>query len=87
MYTLLMNNVGEADRAGASALIMFSNFLLTAGATSAMGILLLHFGYPAVMTALAALECILAIVFWRMIAERLSPMPAKDAVPAESFMD
>ena len=46
MYTLLMNNVVEADRAGASALIMFSNFLLTAVATSAMGILLLHLGYP-----------------------------------------
>ena len=87
MYTLMMNNVAEADRAGASALIMFSNFLLTAAATSAMGILLLHLGYPAVMTALAALECILAIAFWWMIAERLSPMPAQEAIRAESSMD
>lgn len=87
MYTLMMNNVAEADRAGASALIMFSNSLLTAAATSTMGILLLQLGYPALMIALAALECILAIAFPWMIAERLSPMPAQTAMRAESFMD
>ncbi len=87
MYTLMMNNVVEADRAGASALIMFSNSLLTAGATSTLGILLLHLGYPAVMAALAALVGILAIAFWWMFAERLSPTPAQEAIQAESSMD
>jgi MFS family permease len=87
MYTLMMNNVAEADRAGASALIMFSNSLLTAATTSAMGILLLYLGYPAVMIALAALECMLAIAFRWMIAERLSPLPAQAAMRVESFMD
>jgi len=87
MYTLLMNNVVDADRAGASALIMFSNFIFTAGTTSAMGILLLDLGYPVVMIALAALECILAIAFWWMIAEPISPMPAQEKLRAESSMD
>jgi predicted MFS family arabinose efflux permease len=87
MYTLLMNNVVEADRAGASALVMFSNSLLAAPATSAVGILLLRLGYPAVMISLASLECILAIAFWWVIAERISPMPAQAAIHAESSMD
>jgi len=87
MYTLMMNNVAEVDRASASALIMFSNFLLIAAATSAMGILLLYFGYPTMMIALAALECMVAIAFRWMIAERLSPMPARSTVQVESFMD
>ena len=77
----------EADRAGASALVMFSNSLLAAPATSAVGILLLRLGYPAVMISLASLECILAIAFWWVIAERISPMPAQAAIHAESSMD
>jgi hypothetical protein len=52
-----------------------------------MGILLLYLGYPAVMIALAALECMLAIAFRWMIAERLSPLPAQAAMRVESFMD
>lgn len=87
MYTLMMNNVAETDHASASALIMFSNFLLTAAATSAMGILLLYLGYPAVMIALASLECMLAVGFRWMIAERLSPLPARAVMRAESLMD
>ena len=86
MYTLLMNNVAEADRAGASALVMFSNYLLTAAVTPAMGILLLHFGYPEVMIAIAALECILAAAFrWLIPVRALGPAPAP--IRIESFTD
>lgn len=84
MYTLLMNNVAEVERAGASALVMFSNYLLAAGATSAMGILLLHFGYPEVMMGIAALECILALTFRWLIPEQ-SPLAAPSPVCAESL--
>lgn len=87
MYTLLMNNIIEADRAGASALVMFSNFLLTAVTTSGMGILLLHFGYPSMMIALAVLECILALAFRWMIREQSSRMSAQAPMRAESFTD
>jgi predicted MFS family arabinose efflux permease len=86
MYTLLMNNMAEDDRAGASALIMFSNSLLTAVATSATGILLMRFGYPAVMVAMAALVCLLAITFHWLIPER-SPAPSPAPIRAESFTD
>ncbi|MGH9586089.1 MAG: MFS transporter, partial [Acidobacteriaceae bacterium] len=86
MYTLLMNNVVEADRAGASAVVMFGNYLLTAAATPAMGILLLHFGYSEVMIAIAALECILAVTFRCLIPER-SLMSAPSQIRAESFTD
>ncbi|HEV2326588.1 MAG TPA: MFS transporter [Terracidiphilus sp.] len=86
MYTLLMNNVVEADRAGASAMVMFSNYLLTAAATPAMGILLLYFGYLKVMIAIATLECLLAASFHWLIPEP-SPVPAPSAIRAESFTD
>ncbi|HEV2136042.1 MAG TPA: MFS transporter [Terracidiphilus sp.] len=86
MYTLLMNNVVEKDRAGASAVVMFSNYFLTAAITPAMGLLLLHFGYTEVMIALAALECALAAAFRWLIPE-WRPMPAPSPIRAESFMD
>lgn len=86
MYTLLMNNVVEADRASSSALVMFSNYLLTAAATPVMGILLLHLGYPKVMIAIAVLECVLAAAFHWLIPER-SLMPAPSPIHAESFTD
>ena len=86
MYTLLMNNVVETDRAGASALVMFSNYLLTAAATAAMGILLLRFGYPVVMISIAALQWILAAAFRWLIPQR-SPTTASSPIPAESFTD
>jgi MFS family permease len=86
MYTLLMNNVSETDRAGASALVMFSNYLLTAAATPAVGILLLRFGYPVMMIAIAALQCILAITFRWLIPER-TPAAVLSPIRAESFTD
>ena len=86
MYTLLMNNVAEADRAGASALIMFGNYLLTAAATSATGFLLLRLGYPATMVGIAVLECILAITFRCLIPEPIAPA-APAQIGAESFTD
>jgi len=86
MYTLLMNNVVETDRAGASALVMFSNYLLTAVATPAMGMLLLRFGYTEVMIAIAVLECILAGTFHWLIPER-SLMTVSSTIRAESFTD
>jgi MFS family permease len=87
MYTVLMNKVAETDRSGASALAMFSNFLLAAAATSATGILLSRFGYLAVMLALAALECILAIAFRWLIPETSSPVSLQVPISAESFTD
>jgi MFS family permease len=86
MYTLLMNNVAETDRAGASALVMFSNYLLTAAATPAVGVLLLHFGYPVVMISIAVLQCILAATFRWLIPQR-SPNTAPSPIRAESFTD
>jgi MFS family permease len=86
MYTLLMNGVDETERAGASALVMFSNYLLTAAATPVMGVLLLHFGYTEVMIAMAALECILAGAFHWLIPDR-SLITAPSPMGAESFTD
>lgn len=85
MYTLLMNNTAEADRAGASALVMFGNSLVTAAGTSSVGILLLHFGYSSVIPAIALLMAVLALAFQWSIAKRarLTRMPLQ----AESFTD
>ena len=84
MYSLLMSNVAESDRAGASSLIMFSNFLLTAAVTSLTGILLPRLGYPVVIFAMATLQCILAFAFGWLIP-RHSQLP--DPIRAESFTD
>lgn len=84
MYSLLMSNVAESDRAGASSLVMFSNFLMTAAATSLTGIVLPRLGYPVVIFAMAALQCILALTFGWLIP-RHSPLP--DPIRAESFTD
>lgn len=85
LYTLLMNKVADADRPGASSLVMFSNSLLTAGATSALGILLLHLGYPAVMIGIGAIECALAIAFRWLITERTPAIAVPAAVRADSM--
>lgn len=85
LYTLLMNKVAEEDRAGASSLVMFSNSLLTAGATSAAGILLLHLGYPAVMIGMGAIECALGLAFRWMIAERTAAIVVSAPARADSM--
>ena len=85
MYTLLMNKVADEDRASASSLIMFSNSLLTAGATSGLGILLLHLGYPAVMMGIGAIECLLAITLRWIVAEPPAAVAVSAAIHADSM--
>lgn len=66
-YTLLMNSISEPDRSAASAMTMFANSLVTACATSAMGALLVRFGYAPVLMSMAALEAAVAILFWLLM--------------------
>jgi MFS family permease len=88
IYTLLMNVIAEADRSAASAMTMFANSLMTACATSATGALLVHFGYTSVLMSIAALEAVVAILFWLLMQPRRgSSTTPEAALCAESITD
>jgi predicted MFS family arabinose efflux permease len=53
LYSLLMNEVPDAERSTASAMTMFSNALAGSAATATAGVLFTRFGYPPVMLGLA----------------------------------
>jgi MFS family permease len=66
IYSLLMDKVSAGERSAASSY----TFFLSAGAqiiaSSAVGIAIVRFGYPAVLCAIAALAVIAAILFRRL---------------------
>jgi predicted MFS family arabinose efflux permease len=63
LYNLLMSETPDEERSTASAATMFCNALVSAGATAAAGTLFARFGYPPVLTAIAVLAVIAAMLF------------------------
>lgn len=76
IYTLLMNRIPEADRSIAAAMTMFSNSLLIACVTPAVGALLVRFRYAPVLWAMAFVEAALAIGFQLLLRDRRQTRPA-----------
>lgn len=68
LYNLLMSKVPDAERSTASAMTMFCNALLQSLATAGAGILFAQFGYPRVLTGIAALALAVAILFRYVVA-------------------
>jgi predicted MFS family arabinose efflux permease len=68
LYNLLMSRVPDEERSTASAMTMFCNALLGAGATAGAGILFVRFGYPPVIAGIAALAVVAAVLFRLLIA-------------------
>jgi MFS family permease len=62
LYSLLMNETPEAQRSTAAASTMFTNSLVSSGATAAAGILFTQFGYPRILLGLAASAAIIALL-------------------------
>lgn len=67
LNTLLMNQVGERERSGASALNYLVAFAAQAVAAFGAGLLLERFGFGAVLAGAAALAAIAAIAFRRLL--------------------
>jgi hypothetical protein len=63
LYSLLMNEIPDAERSSASAMTMFSNALSGSAATALAGMLFTGFGYPRVMLGLAALGAGVSLLF------------------------
>lgn len=87
IYTLLMNTMPEADRTSASAMTMFCNSLVSAGATSAAGALLVRFHYTPVLLAMALLLAAIAIVFPLLLRDRRSSASAPQPLCADGVTD
>lgn len=68
LYNLLMTRVPEQERSSASALTMFSNSLLQSVAAMATGFFLVRFGYPKVLSGIAILGFLAALLFQYVVA-------------------
>ena len=63
LYNLLMTRVPEEQRSSASAMTMFSNSLLQSIAAVVAGFFLVQFGYPRVLSGIAGLGAVAALLF------------------------
>jgi MFS family permease len=63
LYNLLMSETPDVERSTASAATMFCNALVSSGATAGAGILFARFGYPPVLTGVAVVAVIAAMLF------------------------
>ena len=66
---------------------MFTNSLVTAGATSVVGILLVRFSYLPVMIGIAAVETALALLFRILMRDRRTNAMVPERIYAESVTD
>jgi MFS family permease len=68
LYNLLMSQVREQQRSSASAMTMFSNSLLQSMAAVVAGIFFVRFGYPKVLSGIAGLGVLAALLFYFLVA-------------------
>jgi predicted MFS family arabinose efflux permease len=87
LYTMLMNELPEAEHASAAAMTMFANSLVIAGATSAVGILLVRFSYLPVVIGMAVFEAALALLFRALMPDHRPTLTAAVPINAESAID
>jgi predicted MFS family arabinose efflux permease len=69
IYSLLMNRVAESERSSASAANSFTTSLCQAVAAAVTGAAYVRFGYPAVLSAIAGLALLAALLFWALLRE------------------
>ena len=77
LYNLLMSKVSEEEQSNASSMALFCNALVGAGSTAAAGTLFTRFGYPPVLTGIAVLAVVAALLFWSLVG------PVDRSVPVE----
>jgi MFS family permease len=67
LYNLLMSKVSEEEQTNASSMALFCNALVGAASTAGAGALFLRFGYPHVLTGIAVLAVVAALLFWSLV--------------------
>ncbi|HWG17196.1 MAG TPA: MFS transporter [Acidobacteriaceae bacterium] len=70
IYSLLMDRVQESARSSASAANIFTTSLCQAIASAAAGAAYVHFGYPKVLGAIAAVAVFSSGWFWLLLRDR-----------------
>lgn len=73
LHTLLMGSVDDKLRSPAAAMMLFSNAVLGSATTAIAGTLFYNFGYPRVMTGIAALALLAAILFRSLVRSPHQP--------------
>jgi predicted MFS family arabinose efflux permease len=84
--TLLMDRVREAERGGASALMMLVMFAAQFAASFVGGASIARFGYPVVLACAAALAAVAALAFRWLPAEGVR-ISQPTALPRSSVAD
>jgi MFS family permease len=72
LYSLLMNEIPDAERSTAAAMTMFSNALAGSAATATAGVLFTRFGYPPVMFGLAGVAFGVSLVIRLLVPAKQS---------------
>jgi MFS family permease len=73
IYSLLMDNIEPSERNGASSYTSFIGSGSRILASTAVGYSIIHFGYPVVLGAMAALAVVAALLFRRL--PRVASLP------------
>ncbi|WP_263352970.1 MFS transporter [Acidicapsa acidisoli] len=77
LYNLLMSKVPEEKQSNASSMALFCNALVGAASTAGAGALFMRFGYPPVLTGIAVLAVVAALLFWSLIGPMDRSVPVK----------
>jgi len=78
LYNLLMTVVPDEERSTAASAALFCNAVVASGATASAGILFARFGYPYVLTGIAAMAFVVAMVFWLLVGSAKSGIPLRE---------
>jgi MFS family permease len=81
LYNMLMSKVPEEDQSSASSITLFCNALVGSGSTACAGILFTKFGYPYVLTGIAILAIVAAMVFRTLVGPSDRSVSVQPQVP------
>lgn len=81
LYNMLMSNVPEEEQGSASSVTLFCNALVGAASTACAGILFNKFGYPYVLTGIAIVAIVAAMVFRILVGPSTRPVSIQPQVP------
>jgi hypothetical protein len=78
LYNLLMTVVPDEERSTAASAALFCNAVVASGATASAGILFARFGYPYVLTGIAAMAFVVAMLFWLLVGSAKGGLPLRE---------
>jgi MFS family permease len=78
LYNLLMTAVPDEERSTAASAALFCNAVVASGATAGAGILFARFGYPYVLSGIAAMAFVVAMLFWLLVGSAMGGIPVRE---------